>query len=98
MHRYQRSDSVWADEFTTTLADYPVGFDPESGILLPAFIRYDCTRDKWEPINPPETPRKILTPQEFGDDWSEPLHSADVAKIAAYFNVVNSHERTWRAY
>ena len=42
MHQYQREDSLWANEYGTTLSDFALGFDPAVGELLPAFIRYDC--------------------------------------------------------
>jgi hypothetical protein len=88
MHRYQRSDSIWASQYTTRLSDYPVGFDSPTSELLPAFVRYDCTRDHAAPIAPPERPAKVFEPSEFGDDWSEPLDSDEQALATRYFQSI----------
>lgn len=85
MHKYQRADSLWANQYTTQLSDHAEGFDPSCGELLPAFIRYDCAVDRWERIDPPENALTARDPKEFGDDWTEPLEKADVEKISSYF-------------
>lgn len=88
MHRYQRTDSIWADEYTTKTFDYPVGFDSDTSQLLPAFIRYDCSNDRYIQISPPERQPEIHSPAEFGDDWEEQLDAADRRKITRYFRAV----------
>ena len=55
-HRYQRTDSVWANEWTTPVSAYEDGFASERVELLPAFVRYDVTTGSWEPIDPPAAP------------------------------------------
>ena len=72
-HRYQRTDSVWANEWTTPLSEYANGFDSDRVTLLPAFVSYDCTTDSWEAISPPAAPDMVFAPEEFGDDWSASL-------------------------
>jgi hypothetical protein len=88
MHRYQRADSVWAEEYTTKLSDYPVGFDSDRSQLLPAFVRYDCGNDTYLPLSPVEKSVEIHAPSEFGDDWGEQLGAADLQKITKYFRVI----------
>jgi hypothetical protein len=88
MHKYQRSDSIWAEEYTTQLDDYAEGFASPSCELLPAFIRYDVLRDTIEPIDPPEARRRTLSPTDFGDDWSEPLEIRDASMLTSYFRAV----------
>lgn len=88
MHRYQRQDSVWAQVYSTSLSDYAKGFESETSEILPAFIKYDCVNDTWEPINPPETPTIIYEPKEFGDNWEEPLEKADVIAATQYFQAI----------
>lgn len=88
MHRYQRADSFWANEYTTKLLDYPVGFDLDTSRLLPAFIRYDCSDDRYIQILPPERGPEIHSPAEFGDDWEEQLDAADLEKITRYFRAI----------
>jgi hypothetical protein len=85
MHIYQRTDSLWADRYTTRLTDYPVGWDREPEKLLPAFIRYDVGRDVCEEIKPEPNRHQPYDPQHFGDNWSEPMEAADRAKIDRYF-------------
>lgn len=84
-HRYQRSDSIWASQYTTTLEDYAVGFDSRRGELLPAFIRYDCETDELTELQPRESPAMVREPAEFGDDWSEPLEPAEAEAVRRYF-------------
>jgi hypothetical protein len=88
MHSYQRRDSVWAQQYSTPLADYAKGWDSQSSEILPAFIRYDCMNDTWEPINPAETASIIHDPKEFGDNWEEPLERADVITATQYFRSI----------
>jgi len=85
MHVYQRSDSVWANQYRTELPDYENGFHSDSTTLLPAFVRYDCLKDTYEKINPPPVVEKVHDPKEFGDDWDEPLEESDVQMINQYF-------------
>ncbi len=85
MHRYQRTDSLWASKYTTHLEDYPVGFESARGELLPPFIRYDCAGERLEQIEPPEAPEVVYPPEKFGDHWSEPLDHEEAGRMAAYF-------------
>jgi hypothetical protein len=87
-HRYQRTDSVWANEWTTPVAEYARGFRSDRVALLPAFVRYDVTTGSWEAIDPPPAPEVAFAPEEFGDDWSEPLERDDVATLRTYFTSV----------
>ena len=84
-HKYQRKDSVWAEEYRTTLADYPRGYYLQSRAILPAFIRYDCLSDAVAEIAPPESPAVLLDPEHFDDKWAEPLEASDVTEIRKYF-------------
>lgn len=87
-HRYQRTDSVWANQFTTPVSAYEDGFDSDRVTLLPAFVRYDVTTGSWEAIDPPAAPDVAHPPEEFGDDWSDRLERADVDALRAYFTAV----------
>ncbi|MBX5480749.1 MAG: MBL fold metallo-hydrolase [Myxococcaceae bacterium] len=94
MHRYQRTDSLWADAYTTRLDDYPKGFASKTAELTPAFIRYECDRDRLTEIRPAELPVIPKDPKEFGDDWSEPLEAEDVRRLEQYFRAVEHLERS----
>jgi hypothetical protein len=88
MHKYQRQDSVWAQQYTTPLSAYAKGWDSKSSEILPAFIRYDCMNDTWEKINPTETLPVVLDPKDFGDDWGEQLDKSDIEVATKYFCAV----------
>lgn len=88
LHRYQRTDSVWANRYCAEREDYAKGFDPSGGALLPAFIRFDVTKGEYEEIDPPERPLVLREAKEFGDDWDEPLERDEVKLAAAYFRSV----------
>ncbi|XXF78680.1 MBL fold metallo-hydrolase [Myxococcaceae bacterium GXIMD 01537] len=88
MHKYQRADSVWAPEYTTTLEDYPRGFQSNTCELLPAFIRRDFSRDTLEHIRPRENAIRPMDPKEFGDDWSERLEPGEARELETYFRSI----------
>lgn len=88
MHRYQRADSVWANQHGGALSDYNVGFSTTGGEMLPAFIRYDCHQDTLAQINPAEKQLEILPPESFGDDWSDTLEKDEVAQVESYFKAI----------
>jgi len=87
-HRYQRTDSAWANEWTTPVAEYAHGFESDRVTLLPAFVRYDVTSGSWEAIDPPAAADVAFAPAEFGDDWSVPLVRDDVAALRRYFTAI----------
>jgi hypothetical protein len=84
-HRYQRTDSEWANEWTMPVDDYQRGFASDRVTLLPAFVRYDVGTGSWEAIDPDPAPGVVHAPEEFGDDWSTPLEREDVDLLRAYF-------------
>ena len=90
MHKYQREDSLWANEYGTTLSDFALGFDPAVGELLPAFIRYDCIARSVHRLDPPPNVVEPQPPEAFGDDWSEQLTAEDETKIRDYLTAIGS--------
>lgn len=88
MHRYQRRDSLWANEHTAGLDDYARGFTGTSSELLPAFVRYDCRSDQLEEIGPAERRVEPVGPAEVGDDWDEGLDADDLAMLDHYLRSV----------
>lgn len=95
MHKYQRKDSAWASQYTTTLADYPRGFSSNRCELLPAFIRYDLATDRLEEIKPRENEVVLRDPEEFGDRWSDPLEPEEVAQLERYFRSIQHLEEAF---
>ncbi len=86
LHRYQRSDSAWANALVPTLDEYRTGFDDSAGELLPAFISYDLMRDEAIPLDPPDEPRTIKDAKDFGDDWAQSLSHEEWRQVRAYFD------------
>jgi hypothetical protein len=89
MHRYQRTDSIWANQYVTPLEAYRVGFTSNQCELLPAFVRYDCVKQHFTEIGPKENPDIPIDPKMFGDDWSERLDEDDFHKIEVYFRSIS---------
>jgi hypothetical protein len=94
MHKYQRRDSIWANEYVTRLIDYPIGFRSVTSKLLPAYITYDCEKDRYCEINPAETPPVVFEPEYFGDNWSERLEKSDVIQASNYFRSISHLKRS----
>ena len=92
MHKYQRTDSIWVNKWTTDISDYSKGFKSDKCEILPAYISYDCISDMFEKINPKEVKIMPVEPIEFGDAWDEPLENSDLNKIKEYFGKI-SHLR-----
>lgn len=88
MHRYQRTDSAWANQFATTLDDYSNGFVSKKSQLLPAYQRYDCRIDAHCSIQPNSRNHVLYKPEEFGDHWSDLLEAADLQKAEHYFKSI----------
>ena len=86
LHRYQRTDSAWANSLITTPGDFARGFPTGTGReCLPAYARVDLSRDELETIDPPAHSGALLEPETFGDNWSDELEAADLALAERYF-------------
>ena len=84
-HRYQRTDSAWANECATPPEVYKTSFKSSRKQLLPIFCRYDFKREDVRSIDPKPRPNLLVPPEQFGDNWSDELEPADVEKIRKYF-------------
>ncbi len=95
MHRYQRADSIWANEFTTEIDEHRRDFPQGQGIeILPAFVRMDLAREALTELHPRELPEVVHPPEKFGDSWADPLSAEDAAKLRDYFAPIE-HLRTF---
>lgn len=88
MHRYNRTDSAWANELVTHPSEHGVGFVSERAVMHPPFARVDLVRGSVTPIDPPENAGPLAPPEEFGDDWAAPLRPGEPERVAAYFRRV----------
>jgi L-ascorbate metabolism protein UlaG (beta-lactamase superfamily) len=94
MHRYERIDSAWANEYTTPITDHLLGFASKTSEILPAYIRYDCRNESVTQLCPPERPLVVCQPEAFGDHWADPLSAEDVTAVQRYFGSFE-HLRTF---
>lgn len=97
MHQYQRTDSIWAQPYTTPIEDFALGFKSNSSQILPAFVHYDCETDEYVSLNPPENKIAIQDPSAFGDNWADPLSPEDFEKAKSYFQKIE-HLSTFLDY
>ena len=96
-HRYQRTDSDWANACTTSLGDLAIGYHSDCSELLPAFIRYDCISDDVQRLDPAASPELVFTPEDFGDVWSDELSAHEDSIVVDYFRAVD-HVREHLAF
>lgn len=88
-HRYQRSDSAWANEYVTPNNAYFDGYDSNRSIILPLHLHYDCETDTATPLHPDPAELILLPPETFGDNWSDVLDADDVRAIRDYFDAID---------
>jgi hypothetical protein len=84
-HVFARKDVEWAAAHETPLEAHAQGFDQRLGEFIPGYFSYHVTKDSITPLEMVPEDRAFRDPQEFGDNWSDVLEVADIAKCAAYF-------------
>jgi hypothetical protein len=97
MHRYNRTDSAWADEYATPIDVHQLGFDGGRRTCLPAFVQFDLHTGQYETIAPRPNDQPLEPPAAHGDDWSTPLERDDLELLTTYFRRVE-HLRTCLGY
>ena len=103
MHRYQRKDSIWAQEHVVPPPEYrsisrklmTAPPDGSGGEVFPAFIQYCCKSDTFEELRPCPIEPVVYEPEHFGDNWADELDKDDAQDAARYFKAV---ERLRHAY
>ena len=98
-HQYQRNDSFWANNFTTPLSCYSVGFRPtKSQSLLPAFIQVHLNNGSFRCQQIQPDSNKITTPiseHVFGDDWNHTLSQPQIDLVREYFHSIYALTHTF---
>jgi hypothetical protein len=84
-HQYQRSDSHWAQSYTTPINAYSEGFDHENYNYIPPFSSIDCNSLEVLTETPKELIIELKSPENFGDCWSDELEERDRNLISDYF-------------
>ena len=89
MHQYQREDTLWANKYVTGLDDYTNGYDSNTSVPLPPYIRYEVGGDVTE-LLPKEILAPPMPPSSFGDDWSETLTPSEAKEVTDYFERIET--------
>ena len=89
MHQYQREDTLWANKYVTGLDDYTNGYDSNTSVPLPPYIRYEVSGDVTE-LLPKEILASPMPPSSFGDDWSETLTPSEAKEVTDYFERIET--------
>jgi hypothetical protein len=84
-HRYEREDSIWANQFMPSLDDYYKGVDSKKPRLLQPFLRVDCDSGKVTPLEPHTLPLNPRSPSQFNDNWNDRLEQEDEQLVSEYF-------------
>lgn len=98
LHRYQRTDSVWAAKHAVRADEYPRDEESDGGeppTYFPPFVRYCCVTGAVEEIRPLPSPPTLYEPETFGDNWRDELDAADVRDAAHYFEAVEHLADAW---
>tara|TARA_E500000178_G_scaffold343833_1_gene391197 strand:+ start:1248 stop:2606 length:1359 start_codon:yes stop_codon:yes gene_type:complete len=83
-HQYQRSDSIWAQEYVTPMHAYSVGLHEDIN-FIPPFVEINCDSGYFKEINPKSIKPKIFKSEKFGDNWSDELSAEDFLAVKKYF-------------
>ena len=95
-HRYQRTDSAWANDCTTAVEDFAVGYRSKHS-ETPPFIRYDCISDTLLELHPSPAPETFEIPEAFGDVWSDELSAAEADAVSSYFGSIEHLRIAWNS-
>lgn len=84
-HRYSRSDSIWAEKYTTPLDAYEHKFDFKNLNFIKPFSYIDCISKETYNLKLKDNDESIANPEKYGDLWSDELSQDDFKKIQNYF-------------
>jgi hypothetical protein len=83
-HQYQRTDSLWAQDYVTPPHAYKTDLAPELDYVEP-FSIIDCGSGETRSIDPAPLQIEPKPPEAFGDNWSQPLEKGDLEALERYF-------------
>ena len=83
-HQYQRTDSIWAQKYTTPIEAFGHGVSNKYD-FIPEFSSVDCNSLETYQNDIKPIIVKPKKPEEFGDNWSDELTQYDKKVIRAYF-------------
>ena len=83
-HQYQRTDSIWAQKFTTPKEALGQGILDKYD-FIPEFSTIDCNNLETFQYKPKAIIVEPKKPEVFGDNWSDELSKEDKKIIKTYF-------------
>lgn len=89
-HKYVRSDSLWANKYTTPRSDLKRGWNEKIG-YFEEFSSLLINEDGFQKINssyPEVNNIEIKEPSKFGDDWNQNLKSDESKLVKDYLNTI----------
>ena len=83
-HQYQRTDTIWAQNYTVPTELYKKGIAKNHTFIDP-FILIDCEKTDYKKINPKKLKIIAKKPEEFEDSWSDELTKKEFDDVKKYF-------------
>lgn len=83
-YRYQRRDSLWANELLPGPHAHYTGFNAPRAEVLPPFVSWDFERRCPAPLRVEPRPPCIRDPADSGDDPAEPLTGEEVRELCSH--------------
>lgn len=89
-HKYVRSDSLWANKYTTPEKDLKRGWDKNIGYFkqFSSILIENNKFTKIPSIYPEKNDIPIQYPENYGDNWSDELSTFDAKIISNYLNKI----------
>ncbi len=84
-HKYIREDSIHMNDYITPLEKHYEGFSSEFHNLLPAHIIWDSISEDFSKIATKPTDLKVVSPELYGDNYSDVLEHDEKILISKYF-------------
>ena len=84
-HKYIRTDSIWAEKYTTPLDAYEEKFDFSNLNFIKPFSYIDCINKEIYSLNLKENQFEISKPEDYEDSWAEEISSKEFEKVQNYF-------------
>ncbi len=91
-HKYVRTDSKWANKYTTPENDLKRGWNNEIGYFK-QFSSLQITENGFKKIDmqyPELNNLPIQSPAIFGDNWNEELTNQDINIVKNYLNIISN--------
>lgn len=90
-HKYIRTDSIWANKYTTPEKDLKREWDNKIGYFkqFSSILISDEGFKKIKSIYPEKNDMEIQKPEKYGDKWDEELTETDKKLVVDYLNKIS---------